>query len=220
MRDAELVLRARGGDELAFRRLSDRYQGMISGIAREYFARGASIEDMKQEALFGFHKAVRDYRPDRESGFSNFASICVRRQVISAVKASTRGKHSPLNLASSLDQPASGLDDGSTLGEVVPDRRHAVDPAAAIEHDEFLALVDRAVNGSLTGLERRALAGVVDGTSYEDIAAREMQTLKVIDNAVTRARKKLAPVIELAGALPARQPTTELGAWSAEGVFG
>lgn len=193
---------------------------MVSGIAREYFAKGASVEDMKQEAAFGFHKAVRDYRPDRESGFPNFAAICVRRQVISAVRASTRGKHAPLNLATSLDQPVPGIEDGGTLGEVVPDRRYAVNPVAAVEHDQFLALVDRAVNGSLTGLERRAFAGVVDGTSYEDIAAREMQTPKAIDNAVTRARKKLAPVIELAGALPARKPTTDLGAWSAEGVFG
>jgi len=220
MRDAELVLRARGGDELAFRRLYDRYGGMVNGIAREYFAKGASVEDMKQEALFGFHKAVRDYRPDRQSGFSNFATICVRHQVISAVKASTRGKHAPLNSASSLDQPVSGIEDGGTLGEIVPDCRYAVDPVAAVEHEEFLALVDGTVNGSLTGLERRAFAAIVDGTPYEDIAAREMQTTKAIDNAVQRARRKLAPVIELAGALPARKSTSELGAWSAEGVFG
>jgi len=219
VKDAELVLRARGGDELAFRRLYGRYEGMVIGIARKYFVQGASFEDLKQEALLGFHKAVRDYRPGRESGFRHFAGLCVRRQVITAVKAATRNKHTPLNRATSLDQPAPGIEEG-TLGEVVPDRRYAVDPVAAIEHDEFMSLVDAAVNGSLSGLERRAFAAVLEGTAYEAIAAAERQPLKSVDNAVQRARNKLAPVIELAGALPTRQPTTDLGVWSAEGVFG
>ena len=55
-----LVLKARGGDELAFRRLLKRYESEIGQIASEYFIYCAERQDVKQEGAYGLLKAVRD----------------------------------------------------------------------------------------------------------------------------------------------------------------
>src|SRR6185295_16133333 len=61
-------------------------------------------DDRIQEGLVGLYKAVRDYRWDRESSFRNFAELCITRQIITAVKTSTRNKHTPLNEYVSFSQ--------------------------------------------------------------------------------------------------------------------
>ena len=65
--------------------------------ASSYFLIGGDSDDLIQEGLVGLYKAIRDYRTDRESSFRNFAELCITRQIITAVKTSTRNKHTPLN---------------------------------------------------------------------------------------------------------------------------
>lgn len=190
MFDAELVLRARGGDELAFRRLLDRHGDLIEIYTRTYFAPGAERSDLHQEGLYGLHKAVRDYRPDGGSHFRGFASLCIKRQVITAVKAATRYKHGVLNSARSLEGPAHvGSDDGLILAETLPGT--SGDPYQALAVEEELAEVRDRLR-DLSPLERQAVVGVAQGDPYELVAAAAGADSKAIDNALQRARRKLA----------------------------
>ena len=68
---------------------------------------------------------MRDFRTDRESSFRNFAELCITRQIITAVKTSTRNKHTPLNEYVSFSQTpaASGGDGDPTLDELLPGPR-------------------------------------------------------------------------------------------------
>jgi RNA polymerase sporulation-specific sigma factor len=159
--DAALVLRARGGDQAAFERLAERHADLIHAITNKYFPPpGFGWEDLLQEASFGLHKAVRDYRADRESGFRNFAEIVIRRQVITAIKSATRKKHHPLNEAASFSSPVLGAtdDEDAELGSLLPDRS-APDPLDEMERRERIGEVVALV-GRLTPLERSALNGV------------------------------------------------------------
>ena len=52
---------------------------------------------------------MRDFRTDRESSFRNFAELCITRQIITAVKTSTRNKHTPLNEYVSFSQTPGGV---------------------------------------------------------------------------------------------------------------
>ena len=60
--------------------------------------------------MIGLYKAVRDFRPDKETSFRSFAELCVTRQIISAIKTATRFKHSPLNSYVSFSHTPAGQD--------------------------------------------------------------------------------------------------------------
>src|SRR5688572_29201098 len=77
IQDRALVNRARGGDPVAMDQLSERYRGFVRMKASAYFLAGGEGEDLVQEGLIGFFKAVRDYRADREASFRSFAELCV-----------------------------------------------------------------------------------------------------------------------------------------------
>ncbi len=79
--------------------LLDRHEGLVVSVARRYFVPGGDHEDVRQQAMIGFWKAVRDYSPTAGAAFPSFARTCMQRQVITAVKAANRMKHSPLTHA-------------------------------------------------------------------------------------------------------------------------
>ena len=67
VQDRALIARARAGDAAAMDRLIERYRGFVRMKASAYFLAGGESEDLVQEGLIGFFKAVRDYRVDREA---------------------------------------------------------------------------------------------------------------------------------------------------------
>lgn len=84
-------------DRAAVNELLRRHEGLIISVARRYFVPGGDQEDVRQQAMIGFWKAVRDYTTHGGASFPSFARTCMQRQVITAVKAANRMKHSPLN---------------------------------------------------------------------------------------------------------------------------
>ncbi len=84
-------------DREAVNELLRRHEGLIMSVARRYFVPGGDHDDVRQQAMIGFWKAVRDYTADAGASFPSFARTCMQRQVITAVKAANRMKHSPLN---------------------------------------------------------------------------------------------------------------------------
>ena len=113
--DHYLIALAKQGRKDAYDRIVKRYYGFVRLKASSYFLIGGDSDDLIQEGLVGLYKAVRDYRTDRESSFRNFAELCITRQIITAVKTSTRNKHTPLNEYVSFSQtPAAGVCENDT----------------------------------------------------------------------------------------------------------
>jgi RNA polymerase sporulation-specific sigma factor len=189
--DTELLLRARGGDEPAFRSLLGRHEGRITFVVSKYGGKGLAKEDYEQEALFGFYKAVNDYRSGNGASFATFASLCIERQVITALKTAGRNKHIPLNEAASLERPTG--EQGMALGERLADRRSVnPDPVEAVLHAETLAECSRAVRERLSDLECACFSRWLDGLDYNQVADRLGITAKAVDNALGRVHRKLA----------------------------
>ena len=80
----------------AVNELLRRHEGLVISVARRYFVPGGDHEDVRQQAMIGFWKAVRDYSDSAGAAFPSFARTCMQRQVITAVKAANRMKHAPL----------------------------------------------------------------------------------------------------------------------------
>jgi RNA polymerase sporulation-specific sigma factor len=122
LEDLQLVLKARNGSSVAMDQLIRRYTSFVRLKASSYFLAGGDSEDLIQEGLVGLYKAVRDFRPDKETSFRSFAELCVTRQIITAIKTATRFKHAPLNTYVSFSHTPAGQDgDGDvTLGDALP----------------------------------------------------------------------------------------------------
>jgi RNA polymerase sigma factor, sigma-70 family len=190
--DHYLIALAKGGNSEAYEMVVRRYYGFVRLKASSYFLIGGDSDDLIQEGLVGLYKAIRDYRTDRESSFRNFAELCITRQIITAVKTSTRNKHVPLNqYVSFSSSPGAGDDDGDqTLDEMLPGS-HIHDPVVqVISGEELSSLVD-CLSTSLSGLEGDVLRRYLDGYSYEQIGEQLGCDAKTVDNALQRVKRKV-----------------------------
>ena len=103
--DEEILLAIKdSNDKAALDYLINKYRNFVRAKARSYFLIGADREDIIQEGMIGFYKAIRDFRNDKLSSFRAFAELCVTRQIITAIKTATRQKHIPLNSYISLNK--------------------------------------------------------------------------------------------------------------------
>ena len=117
--DEELVCLYRRGDENALEVLINRYRRFVRSRVTKYFLVGADNEDIFQEGMIGFYKAVKDFDENNTASFKTFASLCITRQIITAIKTATRQKHIPLNSYVSLYKQAYGVTDDKTLMDTV-----------------------------------------------------------------------------------------------------
>jgi RNA polymerase sporulation-specific sigma factor len=192
LEDLQLVLRARNGDGAAMDVLIRRYTGFVRLKASSYFLAGGDSEDLIQEGLIGLYKAVRDFRPDKETSFRSFAELCVTRQIITAIKTATRFKHTPLNTYVSFSHtPAGQESDGEcTLGDALPGPG-VNDPSVCVISTEELQSLVFTLGTGLSPLEADALRLYLEGSSYEDMADELGRDTKTIDNALQRVKRKI-----------------------------
>lgn len=131
-------------------------------------------DDLLQEAMLGFLSAATAYRPGRGASLRTFVSVCVSNRVSAALRKSA---------GSALEE--------ELLESALPPGYEAMDP-----QDVYVAMEDAqrcldVMHGRLTGLERAALEGYMDGERYDAIARRLHVTPKTVDNALQRAKRKL-----------------------------
>src|SRR5881409_2073389 len=192
LEDLQLVVRAANGDSRSSDELLRRYTGFVRLKASSYFLAGGDGEDLIQEGLIGLYKAVRDFRPDKETSFRSFAELCVTRQIITAIKTATRFKHAPLNTYVSFSHtPAGQENDGEcTLGDALPGPS-VNDPSVCVISTEELQSLVFTLGSGLSQLEADALRLYLEGSSYEEMAEELGCDRKTIDNALQRVKRKI-----------------------------
>jgi RNA polymerase sigma-H factor len=192
LEDLQLVLKARNGSSVAMDQLIRRYTSFVRLKASSYFLAGGDSEDLIQEGLVGLYKAVRDFRPDKETSFRSFAELCVTRQIITAIKTATRFKHAPLNTYVSFSHTPAGQEgDGDvTLGDALPGPS-VNDPSVRVISTEELQALVGCLSSSLSSLEADALRLYLEGSSYEQMAEELGCDTKTIDNALQRVKRKI-----------------------------
>jgi len=192
LEDLQLVLKARNGSSAAMDQLIRRYTSFVRLKSSSYFLAGGDSEDLIQEGLVGLYKAVRDFRPDKETSFRSFAELCVTRQIITAIKTATRFKHAPLNQYVSFSHTPAGQESDSevTLGDALPGS-HVHDPAVCVISTEELQSLVGCLGTTLSSLESNALRLYLEGSSYEDMAESLECDTKTIDNALQRVKRKI-----------------------------
>jgi RNA polymerase sporulation-specific sigma factor len=191
MTDEQLAELAQKGDAEAEELLISRYKNIVSSRAAIYYIIGGDRDDVIQEGMIGLFKAIRSYKADGGSSFSNYAYMCISRQIVSAIRAASREKHSPLNDAVSLDQPVVwDVNMYNTLADVIPAGADS-DPENIVAKTELLESIVGQKNVSFSKLEHATIKYLTQGKTYREIAALTFKTPKQIDNAIQRIRAKL-----------------------------
>ena len=192
--DEDLAVLAQNGDGDALVYLLNKYKNFVRSKARSYFLIGADHEDIVQEGMIGLYKSIRDFQPERLASFRSFAELCVKRQIITAIKAATRQKHMPLNSYVSLNKPLYDEESDRTLLDVIEGR--VTNPEDLYISQEDLASIQNQMDALLSGLERQVLDAFMDGKSYQEIAEMLGRHVKSIDNALQRVKRKLFRFLE------------------------
>lgn len=196
--DAELIDRLRRGEESIMDYICDKYKNLVRSKAKSMFILGADNEDLIQEGMIGLFKAVRDYDMGRDASFYTFAELCISRQMYTAVQASKRQKHRPLNTYISLDAGIASGHDGQeeqNLAEVLTDRVEQ-SPEERFLDKERVAYLEKAIEEELSDFEKQVLDLYITGMSYTQIARVLGRDEKATDNALTRARQKVRELLK------------------------
>ncbi len=187
--DEALVVLAKNGDSQAMEKLVSRYRDYAKSCSGSYFLMGADREDVIQEGMIGLYKAILGFEAEKNVSFKTFARLCIKRQILSAVKMSTRQKHLPLNTYVSLDESggAEFIEHISYTGET-----GSADPEQLIiEKESVLATQDR-IDKVLSEFEAKVLMYHLNGEHYMQIAIRLGRDPKSVDNALQRIKHKVA----------------------------
>ncbi|MBO2520414.1 MAG: RNA polymerase sporulation sigma factor SigH [Firmicutes bacterium] len=189
MTDEQVVALAQAGDEDAVNHLLYKYQKLVYIWTRPYFLQGAEDDDLLQEGMIGLYKAIRDFSPG-SSSFWSFAKLCITRNIISAIKGTTRQKHIPLNSYTSLHKPIYDAEGDRTLMEVLSNNK-VDDPEALVIDRERLYNTQKHIKEVLSEFEYKVFRLYINGLSYKEMAERLQTHTKSIDNALCRIKNKI-----------------------------
>lgn len=196
MTDEQLISELKAGDRGVMDHIMDKYKSMVRKKARAMFLLGGENEDLIQEGMIGLIKAVRDFDPKLGNSFSGFADLCVSRQMYSAIEASKRKKHQPLNSYISLYEESENHHDGKKtqlIDTIEPEQEN--DPEALYFGKEYTEAFVEQLKEMLSPFENHVLYLHLMGTDYRKIAEILEKSPKSVDNALQRIRGKAEKMI-------------------------
>ena len=194
MTDELLIEKLRGGEKEIIDLSYGKIQKSLSAKKpMQCIFSAVRHDDLIQEGMIGLFKAVRDYAPDQNSSFYSFAKLCITRQLYSAITASRRKKHSPLNSYISLYE--TGADDQNPLIETV-EAEGQNNPEELLISQEYATLIESRLEEALSDLESRVLYLHLRGTDYKTIAKLLDKSPKTIDNALQRIKNKTEKILK------------------------
>ena len=195
--DEQLISRLRGGEKPIMDFLMEKYKGLVRQKAKAMYLWGGENDDLIQEGMIGLFKAVEDYEPDAGASFYSFAELCISRQMYTAIKASQRKKHLPLNSYVSL-YTSGKREDGKEalpLAETIEAGAES-NPEELLLNTEYANAFEEELKDQLSKLENRVLYLHLMGMDYLKIAEVMDKSPKAIDNALQRIKGKARHILE------------------------
>ncbi len=175
--DDELIALINSGKYENLKIIIDRYLPLISKFAKKYCPLN-EFDDVVQEVTFELYAAIKAYDL-KQSSFSAFASVCIKRAVIAHLRKSNSKKNIPEELISYIEETE--ISTTKTPESIF------------IEKEDYTALTE-SIKLELSKLEYNVLQNFLAGKSYKEIGQALSITEKSVDNALARIRKKIAAI--------------------------
>ena len=184
--DEELIEKLRQGEDDITDYILETYKPLVRKKTNAMYLIGGETEDLIQEGMIGLFKAIRDYKPDKDASFYHFAELCINRQLYSALEASNRKKHQPLNSYISLSEQEHP---DAVAAELLVDKESG--PEQTVIEQEVWEEYKKRLAQKLSRMENQVLQYYLDGNHYIQIAEMMGKSPKSIDNALQRIRQKI-----------------------------
>ena len=196
MTDEQLLCDYKNGNQEIMDYLMVKYKSMVRKKARAMYLLGGENEDLIQEGMIGLIIAVRDFDVTQKTSFSSFAELCVSRQMYSAIEASNRKKHLPLNSYVSLYEDSEEVGEGRSLPLIdTIESSKENDPEVLYFGKEYTEAFAEQLKELLSPLENHVLYLHLMGTDYRTIAELLGKSPKSVDNALQRIKTKAQKIL-------------------------
>lgn len=179
-------------DDRELENLIEAYADTIRAVCRKYFLIGGSEDDLFQEGMIGLIEACRDF--DKSKGdyqsdaFKKFAMVCVKRQILDAIKKANTKKNQALNTSVSLTQKNNKdeeFDIDFANVNLVSDN-----PEQSLLNHEANSEQLEKLYKTLSESEMKILNLYLEGFTQKKIAKVLGKQTKQIDNAIQRIKRK------------------------------
>ncbi|MDX8336627.1 sigma-70 family RNA polymerase sigma factor [Candidatus Cetobacterium colombiensis] len=185
--DEKDVILAKNGDSEAIEKVFLKYKNVILKNSRTLYIKGGDVDDLLQEGYIGLMKAIKSFDETKDVCFSTFANLCIKRQIITAVKSSNSNKNEKLN-TSLIGDKDTNLDD---LIQYSKPSVSYYSPEDLVLGKELLQLLKGFLDKNLTPLEKKVFTYICKQYKYTEIAKILEEEPKKIDNTIQRVRKKI-----------------------------
>jgi RNA polymerase sigma-70 factor (ECF subfamily) len=185
--DAQLMLRVRDGDEVAFARLVATYQDRLIGVLTNLIGDRTTAEDVAQEVFLRVYRARQGYEANAK--FSTWI-FSIAHNLASNTRR-TLGRRKETQLA---DPEISGPQ-AAPQPQSVPEKS-ALMPSRVMAKAELMEKVQTAMD-TLNDRQRMALLlHKFEGMNYIDIGAAMEMSPQAVKSLLSRARDQLRIALE------------------------
>ena len=191
MVSSQTIKSAQQGNEMAIQEIFSKFKNIIQMRTKNYFFYGGDREDVIQEAMIGLLKAINGYDENKTASFITFAILCIKRQIITAIKSSNAGKNRILNMA--MINPET--EDTSNIS-YSNKSFNFYNPEEIVMSKERFRELNRYLKTNLSKMENEVFEYMLSEMTYTEIAEKTGRTPKSIDNSIQRIKKKLNRFLE------------------------
>lgn len=123
--DYEVIYMIKENDEESRNLLIKKYKPIINKISNKYISSvksfGVELDDLVQEGMIAFNKAINTFKDDNSVLFYTYASVCVERQIITYCTRNDSKKNYCLNHSYFDESYYSIADDKSLIDNFLSD---------------------------------------------------------------------------------------------------
>lgn len=181
------IFLAQNGNEISLEKIIKEYRSILYNNSKMFFLKGGDREDLIQEGYIGLLKAIKSFDKSKNVSFNTFANLCIRRQMITAIKNYNSDRHKHLNSAM--------LETGySSLEETFKYKSSSIlfnSPEDIILNKELLTHLSNFLNQNLSNFEKKVFKYLYQDYSYTEISNILEENSKKVDNAMQRIKRKI-----------------------------
>ena len=174
--DEKLVGRVQQGDYEAQDELITRYTEYIKKVTASYYLLGFENEDLFQEGVISFIKAIETYNCNVNGSFKAYATTCIKNRILTLITQSQSHKNKALDQSVPFENLVLVSDDGLD---------NNIQTQMLI--DDILSYI----NCSASKLEKNVFKLFLQGYSYSEISENLLIDEKSVGRAIYRLRKKI-----------------------------
>lgn len=171
----QLILKIRNGEEELFSLITAEYLPVINKFVSLIDCSDADKDDFVQVGLLALCGAIDAY-DFKSSSFSTFASLCIKRAILSELRHISSKKHIPKTALINID-------DNVLIDDNNPE-------STFLDKENITDLTDK-IKLSLSSFEYKVLTAYLKYGSYSETATALCVSSKDVNNALHRARKKI-----------------------------